>query len=106
MANNELLFQSVQCHAPRFEGLQNTHPTAGKAWLKLVRLVMGAEGPSSMQVLHGEMNVMVLVAKRGGCRDHHQSFMDGGQLSPWCGAVGADRAVCPFRAPISCGLVT
>lgn len=59
-----------------------------------------------MEVLHGEMNVMVLVAKRGGCRDHHQSFMDSGQLSPWCGAVGADRAVCPFRAPISCGLVT
>lgn len=80
--------------------------TPGKAWLKLVRLVMTAEGASSLEVLHGEMNMMVLAAKGGGCRDHHESFMDGGQPWPCCGAAGADKTVCPLRAPISCGLVT
>lgn len=105
MANNNLLFQSVQCRAPMFGGWQNTHPAAGKAWLKLVRVVMRVEGTSSVELLHGEMSMVVLVARAGGCRDHHPSFMGGGQLSPWCGAVGAVRAVCPFRACISCELV-
>lgn len=87
----------------QFGGCQNTHLAPGKAWLKLVRLVMRAEGTSSLEMLHGEINMMVLVAKGGGCRDHQWSFMASGQ--PWLWS-GAGRAVHPLRAPISCGLVT
>lgn len=105
MTNNDWFFQGVQCHAPQFGEWQNTHPAAGKAWFKLVRLFMRAEDTSNLEVLHGEVTMMVLMAKGDGCRDHHQSLMDGGQPSLCCGAVGAGRAVCPLRAPISCRLV-
>lgn len=106
MPNSDLFFQGVQCRAPQFGEWQNTHPTAGKAWFKLVRLFMRAEDTSSLEVLDGgEMTMIVLVAKGHGCRDHHRSLMDGGQPLPCCGALGAGRAVCPLRVPISCGLV-
>ena len=55
------------------------HPTSAKARLELVSLVMRAEGTSSVNALPGELYPLVTVAKGGGCRDHQQSFRDGGQ---------------------------
>lgn len=82
------------------------HPTSAEAWLELMRLVRRAEGTSGVNVLPGEMYLLVMMAEGGGCRGHQRSFRGSGWSLLWCGAVGVDRVECPAWAPILCGLVT
>lgn len=71
-----------------------------------MRLVRRAEGTSSVNVLPGEMSLLVMMAKGGGCRGHQQSFRGSGCSLAWCGAVEVDIVECPAWAPILCGLMT
>ncbi|OPJ83482.1 hypothetical protein AV530_006367 [Patagioenas fasciata monilis] len=41
------------------------HPTSVEAWLELIRLVRRAEGTSNVNVLPGEMSLLVMMAKGG-----------------------------------------